>query len=135
MEEKSESGKKEIKKARKALGVLLGKLRKKCGTFTDVNEWLSFVKQNADPVLSEFKAQIPPESLKALEQSKHVTSFTKEAVNQACNHLQLNTEKVIKLLPSGTPHSYHSCRCRTHCGYWCGSRHVSEHKNSIHNGQ
>ena len=103
MEEKPEEDKVEKKKARKALILLLGKLRKKCGTYQSVNDWLVFVKQELDPIITEFKAQIPPDSLKALENAKHITSFSKEAVNQACNNLQLNIEKIIKILPASSP--------------------------------
>lgn len=103
MDGKPEEDNIEKKKARKALVLLLGKLRKKCGTYQSVNDWLSFAKQELDPILTEFTAQIPPDSLKALENAKHITSFSKEAVNQACNNLQLNIEKIIKILPAGSP--------------------------------
>src|SRR3989338_14217 len=103
MEGKPEEDNKEKKKARKALVLLLGKLRKKCGTYQSVNDWLSYVKQELDPIITEFKAQIPQDSLKALENAKHVASFSKEAVNQACNNLKLNIEKIIKILPASSP--------------------------------
>lgn len=103
MEEKLKENKKEKRKARKALVLLLGKLRKKCGSFKDAQEWLTFIKHHVDPILSEFKESIPTDSLHALEKANHLTHQTKDAVNQACNNLQWNVEKVIKLLPAGSP--------------------------------
>jgi len=103
MEEKQKENKKEKRKARKALVLLLGKLRKKCGTFKDAQEWFTFIKHNVDPVIDQFKDTIPSDSLNALEKAKHLTHKTKDAVNHACNNLQWNVEKVIKLLPAGSP--------------------------------
>ncbi len=100
-EEKETKDKK--KKARKALLILLGKLQKKCGSFKDIKEWYSFLTQNLDPLISQYKENIPADLLKHMEEAKKLSGTTQEAINKACSNLKWNIEKVIKLLPKGHP--------------------------------
>lgn len=100
-QEKEDKNKK--KKARKALLLFLKQLRKKCGSFKNVDEWYSFLKQNLDPIIDQYKAQISSDTLHAFEKARHLTDTTTDVINQACNQLQWNVEKVINMLPKHNP--------------------------------
>jgi len=92
---------KKKKKARKALVVFLGRLRKTCGICDKAQDWYDFLKQNLDPVISEFGNEIPDEFKKRIEDARKLTDSTKEGINRACQTLQKDISKTIKSLPKG----------------------------------
>jgi len=103
MAQKEKEDNKKKKKVRKALLLLLGKLNKKCGSFKKLDEWLSFLKHNLDPIVNEYQEQIPHDVLMNFQKAKKYTDSTQEAINKACDNLKWNIEKVIKLLPAHSP--------------------------------
>lgn len=94
--------KKEKKRARKALLILLSKVKVSCGTFRDAQEWYGFIKQHVDPVVKEFDQTLPGGFKDNYQKVKSLIDPSKEGIIEACKLLQSDLAKVIKTLPSGS---------------------------------
>lgn len=93
--------KKKKKKARAALLLFLKRLRRTCGTCSDVGDWYSFLKKYLDPVIDEYQKEIPHTFFSAYKDATNLTDKTNEGIQKACKNLQFQIEKVIKSLPGG----------------------------------
>src|SRR3990167_2449514 len=94
---KEEKNKK--KQARKSLLALLALLRQQCGSFQSLSQWYDFLKQNLDPVLSEYSSVLPDSFKGEVKKVKNLTDTSKEGINSACHLLQGSIDKLIKYLP------------------------------------
>lgn len=98
----SKDEKKEKKRARKALVVLLSKVKVSCGTFKDAEDWYGFIKQYADPLVKEFDQTLPSGFKDSYKKVKSLVDPSKEGIIEACKLLQSDLAKVIKQLPAGS---------------------------------
>lgn len=101
MTKEQKDEKKKKKKARAALLLFLKRLRKTCGTCSDVGDWYSFLKKYLDPVIDEYQKEIPHTFFSAYKDATNLTDKTNEGIQKACKNLQFQIEKVIKSLPGG----------------------------------
>ncbi len=91
---------KRARRARKALLAFLKRLRRACGSFKSVDEWLEITQELAE-LLAEHREGLTQEQQERLKQVMKQADLTLKGVNLACKALQGEVEKVIAALPVG----------------------------------
>lgn len=101
MSKEAKVDKKRKRKARAALILFLKRLRAHCGTFKKADEWYGFIKKYLNPLLDEYREEIPKEVLTKIKETENLADTTSEAANRACRNLGREIEKAVKMLPGG----------------------------------
>lgn len=101
---KERARKKRQQQARKALESFLTQLRSACKTLDRIEQWLEHTKLLGS-ILKEYDDVLPPDSQARLRAAMKVAEATREALEKACEVLQLELRKVIALLPAAAAFS------------------------------
>ncbi len=99
MSRESKEDKHRKKKARKALLLFHGKLKKTCKLCKKVEELVVFVEQFFNPLIKEFDKEIPDPVKKKFKEVEKWVDSSRSGINQACDVLQKDIHDVIKQLP------------------------------------
>lgn len=94
---KGRARKKRQQQARKALESFLARLRNACKTIDGIEQWLEHTKL-LEAILREYEDALPFDAQARLRAAMKVADATREALEKACNVLQLEVENVIALL-------------------------------------
>jgi hypothetical protein len=84
---------------RRDLLALLGRLRKLCGHFKSVDEWIKFTQKHVYPLLEKNRHNLSEAAYLKLRESARLVDATQAGVNQACKLLQTDIQIVIDSLP------------------------------------
>lgn len=89
------------KKARKALLLFHGKLKKTCKLCKKVEELVQFVEQFFNPLIKEFDKEVPDPVKKKFKDVEKWVDSSRSGIDRACDILQKDIHQVIKQLPHG----------------------------------